>query len=324
MTHTDVTFTSEGVACSGWHFGASTDRLAGPGGRPVVVMAHGFGGTKDSGLEPFAEQLSAAGADVLAFDYRGFGASDGQPRQSISIKRQQRDYHAAMDAAKRLPGVDGDRIALWGSSMSGAHVFQVAADRPEVKAVIAMTPLTSGLAAGRASVGERSVLTALSWTLTGMASKVAVARGASPTMMPLVALPGQRGALALDGAYESYTSIAGPTWRNEIDAAVGMEIGAIRTTAAAKRMRARLLVQIADFDRYVPAESVAKTAVHGRGEVHHYPCDHFDVWPGHEWYDRVAADQVAFLTRVFAPGVGASADATGDPKADTTQPLRSV
>jgi pimeloyl-ACP methyl ester carboxylesterase len=318
MTHTDVTFTSEGTACSGWHFRADSDRLAGSGGRPVVVMAHGFGGTKDSGLEPFAEQLSAAGADVLAFDYRGFGASEGQPRQSISIRRQQRDYHAAIDAAKRLPGVDGDRIALWGSSMSGAHVFQVAADRAEVKAVIAMTPLTSGLAAGRASVGERSVPTTLRWTLTGLASKVAVARGASPRMMPLVAHPGQPGALALDGAYESYTAMAGPTWRNEIDAAVGMEIGAIRTAAAAKRMRARLLVQIADFDRYVPAASVAKTAVLGRGEVHHYPCDHFDVWPGHDWHARVAADQVAFLTRVFAPGV------TSDRSAGTTPRLRSV
>ena len=61
-----------------------------------------------------------------------------------------------------------------------------------------------------------------------------------------------------------------------------------------------LLVQIADFDRYVPADSVAKTAVHGRGEVHHYPCDHFDVWPGHAWHDKVVTDQIAFLTRALA------------------------
>ena len=113
--------------------------------------------------------------------------------------------------------------------------------------------------------------------------------------MPLVAYPGERGALALDGAYESYTSMAGPTWRNEVDAAVGFEMGGIRTTSAAKRLQSRLLVQIADFDRYVPAESVAKTAVHGRAEVHHYPCDHFDVWPGHDWFDKVSADQVAFV-----------------------------
>lgn len=111
--------------------------------------------------------------------------------------------------------------------------------------------------------------------------------------------PGEPGALALDGAYESYTSMSGPTWRNEIDAAVGFELGSIRTTASARKLRSRLLVQIADYDRYLPAESVVKTAVRGRAEVHHYPCDHFDVWPGHDWFEKVAGDQVAFLTRAL-------------------------
>jgi len=269
----------------------------------MVVMAHGFGGTKDSGLAPFAERFAAAGADVFAFDYRGFGASEGEPRQSISIKRQVQDYGAAIDAAKALPDVDPHRIAIWGSSMSGSHVFHVGADRDDVAAVIAMTPLTSGLAAGRASVGERSVLTALSWMAAGVASKVSVARGRGAKMMPLVAHPGERGALALDGAYESYTAMAGPTWRNEVDSAVGLELGGIRATPAAKRLKCRLLVQLGDFDRYVPAASIVKTAVAGRGEVHHYPCDHFDVWPGNEWFDKVCDDQVAFVTRALAPAV---------------------
>jgi pimeloyl-ACP methyl ester carboxylesterase len=88
MTRAHITFISPGIACSAWHFRATSDLLAGQGGRPVVVMAHGFGGTKDSGLEPFAERIASAGADVFAFDYRGFGASEGQPRQTISIKRQ--------------------------------------------------------------------------------------------------------------------------------------------------------------------------------------------------------------------------------------------
>jgi uncharacterized protein len=303
MSYLDVNFDSHGVRCHAWHFRAESDALAGPHGRPIVVMAHGFGGTKDSGLEPFAERFAAAGADVFAFDYRGFGASEGEPRQSISIKRQVQDYGAAIDAAKALPDVDPHRVAIWGSSMSGSHVFHVGADRDDVAAVIAMTPLTSGLAAGRAAVGQRSVLTALSWMATGVASKVSVARGKGAKLMPLVAYPGERGALALDGAYESYTAMAGPTWRNEVDSAVGLEMGGIRATPAAKRLKSRLLVQIGDFDRYVPAASVVKTAVAGRGEVHHYPCDHFDVWPGNDWFDRASADQVAFVARALAPAV---------------------
>jgi uncharacterized protein len=300
MTFTEVDFLSGGVRCSAWHFRAESDRLTGRAGRPVVVLAHGFGGTKDSGLAPFAECFAAAGADAFAFDYRGFGASDGVPRQTISLKRQEQDYGAAIDAATRLPGVDPQRVVIWGSSMSGSHVFHVGADRADVAAVIAMTPLTSGLAAGRAAVAQTGVRKALSVTAAGVSSRVAQARGGAQKFIPVVSRPGEGGALALEGAYESYTAMAGPTWRNEIDSSVGFELGTIRATPAAKRLRARLLVQIADFDRYVPAHAVAKTAEAGRAEVHHYPCDHFDVWPGHDWFEKASGDQVAFLNRVFA------------------------
>jgi pimeloyl-ACP methyl ester carboxylesterase len=300
MSCDDVEFRSGGVTCRAWHFHGVGDGLTGRDGRPIVVMGHGFGGTRDAGLQPFAERLGAAGMDVLAFDYRGFGASDGEPRQSISIKRQIQDYHAAIDAASSLSGVDAGRVAVWGTSLSGGQVIQVAADRSDVAAVIAMTPLTSGLAASRASAGSRGVSTALRWMALGAVSRLSVARGGKPMMMPLVSRPGEPGALALDGAYESYTSMAGPSWRNEVDAAVGFELGTIRTSSAAKRLRSRLLMQIADFDRYIPAQSVVTTAVQARAEVHHYPCDHFDVWPGHEWFDKVVRDQIAFLGRVFA------------------------
>ncbi|UXA19606.1 alpha/beta hydrolase [Mycobacterium sp. SMC-4] len=295
MTPAEITFTSAGVNCSGWHF-----RADGAGDRrPIVVMAHGFGGTKDSGLAPFAQHFAASGVDVLAFDYRGFGASAGQPRQSLSVRRQVEDYHSAVEAAKALDGVDPGRVALWGASFSGGHVLTVAAARTDIAAVMAVTPLTSGLAVSRAAAASRDLITSLRWTAAGIRSRVAVRRGGAPTLMPLVAPVGEPGALALDGAYESYTSMAGPTWRNEIDCAVGLEVLRVHTTAAAKKLRCPLLVQIADFDQYVPAGAVAATAAHGRAQVHRYPCDHFDVWPGHGWFDKAAADQVAFLQRTL-------------------------
>ena len=300
MKPDDLTFYSEGEQCSAWHFPGVGDGIAGAAGRPVVVMAHGFGGTKDSGLQPFAERFSAAGLDVLAFDYRGFGASEGFPRQSVSVDRQLADYAAAVSAAQRLPGVDAARVVLWGSSFSGSHVLRTAARCNDVAGVIAMTPLTSGLAASRAAVAHRDVGSALRWTLVGLKSRVAVARGGAPALMPLAAPPDEPGALALDGAYESYLSIAGPTWRNEVDAGIGMELIRIRTAAAAKSLKCPVLVQIADFDRFVPADSVVKTAVQARAQVHHYPCDHFDVWPGHDWFDTAVEDQLRFLTRSLA------------------------
>lgn len=303
MTPTDLVFDSGGTACSAWHFAAQGKGLVGPTGRPAVVMAHGFGGTKDSGLAPFAERFAAAGADVLAFDYCGFGASAGTPRQSISLRRQVGDYEAAVAAAQRLPGVDPNRIMLWGTSLSGGHVLQVAAGRDDIAGVIAMTPLTNGWAVSRTAAVRTDPLAALRWTLAGVGSRLAVGRGGEATLMPLVGRPGEPGAMALAGAYESYTALAGPTWRNEVDAAVGLEVGRIRATRWARKLRCPLLVQVGDFDRFVPPSSVVKTAVAGRAQVHHYPCDHFDVWPGNDWFDKAVDDQLAFMERTLAPAV---------------------
>src|SRR3954451_3156087 len=94
-----LTFDSAGTRCEAWHLPAGNDRLATAAGRPVVVMAHGLAGTKDSGLLPFGQAFAAAGLDVLLFDYRGFGGSDGTPRQVVSLAGQVEDYRAAMRAA---------------------------------------------------------------------------------------------------------------------------------------------------------------------------------------------------------------------------------
>ncbi|MEE3849619.1 alpha/beta fold hydrolase [Gordonia sp. LSe1-13] len=300
MTRTDRTFASGTDLCEAWYFTAHDERLASAAGRPIVVMAHGFGGTKDSGLEPFAERFRAAGLDVLAFDYRGFGRSAGSPRQSISIRRQIEDYQSAVDAARSTAGVDPDRVVLWGSSLSGGHVMRVAADDGNVAAVIALTPMTNAAGAATATRGLRELMTPLRWLFSGLRSRLRVSSGARPITMPIVGPPGTDGAMTAPGAYESYLAIAGPSWRNEIDTSVGLEIAGVRTTDAARRLRCRLLVQIADFDRYFSPHVMAKTAVLGRAQVHHYPCDHFDVWPHHDWFDHVVDDQVAFLIRALA------------------------
>lgn len=299
MTYRKVSFACGCQRCAGWHFEGAGDAFGSEAGRPVVVMAHGFGGTMDSGLAPFAEKFSAAGLDVLTFDYRGFGHSEGMPRQRILIDRQLDDFRAAIGAAARMPGVDPARVVLWGPSLSGAHVLRVAAERTDVAAVIAMTPMTSALAAGRAALAEGAVGAALRATARGVRSRVDVRRGQAPRYIPIVAGPGRMGALTLDGARESYLSIAGPTWRNEVDAAVGLEFGRVRTAGYAKKLDVPVLVQIADDDRHVPAHSASDTAVAARAQIHHYPCDHFDVWPGHAWFDKASDDQVRFLVNVL-------------------------
>lgn len=296
-----VQFTSGGTVCDAWYFRAQNDALAGAAGRPIVVMAHGLGGTKDSGLAPYAERLAAVGLDVFAFDYRGFGASGGEVRQSVSIDGQLEDYRAAVVAAAALDGVDAGRIVLWGVSLSGGHVLAVGAGRDDVAAIVSMTPLVNGMAAGRLAFANVPVASIARSTGLGVRSRLRTRVGRTPLMMPIVAGPGEMGALTLPGYREDYLGIAGPTWENTIDAAIGSEIGSYRADRRAADITAPVLMQIADFDRSAPPQSAANAAVKARAEVRHYPCDHFGVYHGQIWFERAVAHQIHFLIRHLTP-----------------------
>ncbi|HWJ82211.1 MAG TPA: alpha/beta fold hydrolase [Nocardioides sp.] len=296
---TTFTFRSGDADCAATHHPATGDELAGPAGRPVAVLAHGLAGTQDSGLEPFAKAFAASGIDAVTFDYRGFGVSGGAPRQAVSVAGQVADLTAAVEAAKLLPGVDPQRVVLWGISLGGGHVVSVAAGRDDVAAVVSAVPLVDGLAAARLAREHHRPAQLIASTGRGMASAVRRRVGGTPMMMPVVARPGERGALTLPGAMEDYLSIAGPSWRNEIAADVVMELGGRRPYQDAKRLRVPWLVQIADFDRSAPPHAAAKAAFRGRAEVRHYPCDHFDLFPGKDWHEPAVQHAVQFLGRVL-------------------------
>ena len=83
-TRVDVSFPSGGQRCGGWLYLP----MGVTGKAPCVVMAHGTTGTMNFGLARYAQRFAAAGFAVLVFDYRHFGASDGQPRQLIRVGRQ--------------------------------------------------------------------------------------------------------------------------------------------------------------------------------------------------------------------------------------------
>ena len=186
---------------------------------------------------------------------------------------------------------------LWGVSLAGGHVFAAGADRDDVAAIVALTPLVDGVSAGRHALAHHSTTQLLRSTAAGVRSKVSTRRGRGAVTMPVVGRPGDVAALTLAGCYEDYTAIAGPTWRNEIDASVGLELGNHRPGKQARHVRSPMLVQIADFDRSAPPHAAAKAAFKARAEVRHYPCDHFDVYAGKPWFDAVVAHQVHFLSR---------------------------
>lgn len=136
---TDVEFDSDGVTLRGWYY-----RASGGGTAPTIVMSHGFAAVKEMFLDKYAEAFSAGGLNVLVYDNRNLGASDGQPRGEITPWQQIDDYRNAITYAETLPGSDADRIGIWGSSYSGGHVLVVAAQDRRVKCVSAQVPVVDG------------------------------------------------------------------------------------------------------------------------------------------------------------------------------------
>src|SRR5436190_8697504 len=81
---------------------------------------------------------------ALVYDNRGLGASDGTPRFELIASLQMSDIQDAITYAQSIEEVDPQKIALWGSSYSGANVLQVGAFDRRVKAILAQSAVISG------------------------------------------------------------------------------------------------------------------------------------------------------------------------------------
>jgi fermentation-respiration switch protein FrsA (DUF1100 family) len=311
-----VELTSGGVRVGAVHLQGRADGfLDAQRRRPCVVLAHGFAGTVDSGLLPFAERFAAAGLDALAFDYRHFGASDGEPRQLVSVPSQLEDYAAAIAFARTLPEVDPDRIAVWGTSFSGGHVIPVAVADGRVAAAIAQVPAMDGRATLLNLLRYAGPAALAKVTAAALRDAVGARRGEPPVTLPVVGPPGTLAAMSTEDAEPGYCAITGPTWRNEVAARFALTAGLYRPGLQADRLPCPILVQIADRDAIAPPAAAQDAAwlATGRAEVRTYPVGHFDVYRGAP-FEQSVSDQLYFLARHLAPALAAQpAGATPEP-----------
>jgi len=67
--------------------------------------------------------------NVLCFDYRGYGQSEGRVTRAGTIA----DAHAALDYLLRRPGPDASRIVAFGQSLGGAVGIVLTAERNEIR-----------------------------------------------------------------------------------------------------------------------------------------------------------------------------------------------
>lgn len=294
MQEQTYSFQSSGLSCRGRLF--TPDNPAIPS--PIVIMGHGYGAEWCFGTASFIEGFVAAGFAVLAFDYRYFGESDGQPRQLIDPAQRLDDWRAAISSIRSVDSIDAAKIVLWGSSFGGGHALSIAAEDYQIAGVIAQvphvdarevakhTPTRKGLAA----LGHALLDSVLS--LFGKQHRVAI-----------VGKPGE-GFAVLDypGWYQDYLSLGAgsSTWDNSIPARSLLRGSQYSPIDTAEQIRCPVLIVNGANDQGVPAAAVKATV----DKITHckqleYPIDHFDCYAGWELHNEILAQQCRFLNTLF-------------------------
>jgi fermentation-respiration switch protein FrsA (DUF1100 family) len=212
----DAVFKSGDSFAVGWFFLPAS--AASGAGVPAVALAPGTGGVKELYHEPFARRLAETGIAALLFDYRGFGASGGEPRQRIFPHDQIEDYRSALTWLALQPEIEADRLGVWGASLSGGHVIHLGAFDPRVKAVVSIAGPMDLHELIRGVVGEEQFATMEQLTVQERRRR---ATEGGEAYYPNVAPPDHRGfAFQTDEASNEYFPVSqpeiAPSFRNEL------------------------------------------------------------------------------------------------------------
>lgn len=291
-----MTFLSGGDRCAGWLY-----EPGGEGPCPAVVLAHGFTGTRRDRLGPFAERFADAGILALAFDYRGFGDSEGAPADIAQMGRQLRDWTAALAFVRGLELVDPSRVAVWGTSLGGGHALSMAQRDSGLAAAVCQVPFVDSIR--QFPRLDRRVQAAMMGHALLDLGRAALRR--APHTIPAVAPHGSVGFITAPAAMEGWLGVVAggedSRWRNRA-AARTVLARPYRPARRAAEVACPILFCVGDDDLVArPQVAVEAAARTPRGELRRYPIGHFDPYDG-DPFEQVAADQLEFLIRHLAPG----------------------
>src|SRR3954447_21433078 len=251
FARTDATFESGGWRCAAWIYEPEGDGLF-----PCVVLAHGWSGVREQRLGAFAERFAGEGMAAGVFDYRPFGASEGQPRQLLDIRRQLEDWTCAVAFARSLPFVDSERVALWGTSFSGGHVQEIAARDERLAAVVALVPFADGLR----NLPRLGPKVSLQMTREGLRDQIGSLLGRPPHMLASVGPPGALAVMTSPDAEPGFQALNPPelSWRNEAAARVALRVGTYRPITKVAKIGCPILFAIANDDVVTPTDLAEK------------------------------------------------------------------
>ncbi|MGH2916153.1 MAG: alpha/beta hydrolase [Solirubrobacteraceae bacterium] len=221
---------------------------------PVLVAASGYLGLKAIHPERFARALTARGYAVLAFDYRGFGLSEGE-RGRLAPQDQVQDVRAAVDRLSVCDEVDPERIGLLGWGLGGGVMVAEAADDPRVRAVAAVNGVSDGARSTRNLHDERSWATLLQRIEADRGRRATAGR--SEVVSPWDIVPLQGDSKTPTYVFEELYRTPGYGTGVTLESADLLLQFSPQTVAARLAGRPLLIVHGADNELYRPVEAQA-------------------------------------------------------------------
>lgn len=288
-----VSFHPAGDRIAATLFGYASERV------PAVVLCTGFSGTQDTpSIVATAEAFVAEGWIVMTFDYRGFGRSQGEPRQVVSVRAQLEDIHSAVGYLRSRGDIDPDRVALWGSSLGGGHVITIAAADPRIAAVVAQVPFNGFPKQSQREGQTMKGAYALLWA--AIRDRLRGWTGRPPLYLKAVGSEGERAVMVSPDANRAIEVLGSDTWRNQVAPRGLLDMMFYRPGKYAHQIDAPVLVCVGEYDREANGGKAAALAHDApRGELRTYPFTHFEFYRP-ENRVLVLADQVEFLRRALS------------------------
>jgi len=155
----------DGTGLTGWFIPAAGEA------RGTVIHCHGNAQNMSSHWL-FAEFLPRRHFNLLVFDYRGYGKSEGTPSRRGTIE----DARAALEYVLGRRDVDPGRVGLFGQSIGGAVAVVVAAGDQRVRGLV----IDSAFSSYRAEAAHALRSNPVTWLPAWPLSRVLIRSGLDP------------------------------------------------------------------------------------------------------------------------------------------------